>query len=268
MSSTMVRPLPKFEPDDDAAGLSFVSTYNPLRIAVSILRRCVVYFLPSVTLFKMASHLVPLLVCLSLVPLILFFSLFSGWYIWRNIPVAWQVPIFLQYGSVLLACSLGLADLNHSDGPSPYAELSLPLLSTAQPYDISLQLVLPASEANFALGNFMTTLSLSTPSNKTLVTTSRPVRLFRSPFLSCLLTILEAIVLPPKRATFSFSTIPRLIDLDVPLLSSYVPGTSHISARIDLGRKDGWKSLGTGEGRELSVWNAALRGVVRRHGIR
>lgn len=267
MSSTMVRPLPKFEPDDDAAGLSFVSTYNPLRIAVSILRRCVVYFLPPVTLFKMASHLVPLLVCLSLVPLILFFSLFSGWYIWRNIPVAWQVPIFLQYGSVL-ACSLGLADLNHSDGPSPYAELSLPLLSTAQPYDISLQLVLPASEANFALGNFMTTLSLSTPSNKTLVTTSRPVRLFRSPFLSCLLTILEAIVLPSKRATFSFSTIPRLIDLDVPLLSSYVPGTSHISARIDLGRKDGWKSLGTGEGRELSVWNAALRGVVRRHGIR
>lgn len=41
-----------------------------------------------------------------------------------------------------------------------------------------------------------------------------------------------------------------------------------MNARIDLGRRDGWKSLGSGEGRELSVWNAALRGAVRRHGIR
>ncbi|KAH0838192.1 putative adipose-regulatory protein-domain-containing protein [Lanmaoa asiatica] len=230
----MVRPPPKLEPDDDAAGLSFASTYNPLRIAVSILRRCVVYLFPPTISLRIASHLVPLLVCLSLIPLILFFSLFSGWYIWKNIPVAWQVPVYLQYG----------------DSPSPYAELSLPLLSTVQPYDVSLQLVLPASEANFALGNFMATLSLSTPSNKTLVTISRP-----------------AIALPPKRATFSFG-IPRLIDLDVPLLSSYLPGTPKMNARIDLGRRDGWKSLGNGEGRELSVWNAALRGAIRRHGIR
>lgn len=39
-------------------------------------------------------------------------------------------------------------------------------------------------------------------------------------------------------------------------------------ARIDLGRRDGWKSLGNGEGRELSVWNAALKGAVRLQGIR
>ncbi|KAF8560232.1 hypothetical protein OG21DRAFT_1473689 [Imleria badia] len=190
------------------------------------------YLFPPLTI---ASHLVPLFVCLALIPLVLFFSLFSGWYIWKNTPVPWQVPVYLQYG----------------DSPSPYAELSLPPLSTTQPYDVSLQLVLPASEANFALGNFMATLSLSTPSNKTLVTVSRP-----------------AIALPPKRATFSFSTIPRLINLDVPLLSSHVPGTSKMNARIDLGRRDGWKSLGNGEGRELSVWNAVLRGAVRRHGIR
>ncbi|KAG8219695.1 hypothetical protein J3R82DRAFT_650 [Butyriboletus roseoflavus] len=190
----MARPFPKLEPDDDAAGLSFVSTYNPLRIVASIIRRCVVCLFPPATTLRIASHLVPLFVCLSLIPLVLFFSLFSGWYIWKNIPIAWQVPIYLQYG----------------DGPSPYAELSLPPLSTVQPYDISLQLVLPASEANFALGNFMTTLSLSTPSNKTLVTISRPT----------------------------------------------------------LAARDGWKSLGDGMGRELSVWNAALKGVVRRHGIR
>jgi len=130
-------------------------------------------------------------------------------------------------------------------------QLSLPLLSTVQPYDVSLQLILPASEANFALGNFMATLSLSTPSNKTLVTVSRP-----------------SIALPPKHSTFSFFTVPRLIDMDVLLLSSYVPGTSNVNARIDLGRRDGWKGLGNGQGRELSVLNAALKGAVRPHGIR
>jgi len=87
----MVRPLPKLEPDEP--------TYNPLRIALSVPRRCLMYLFPPATTLAIASRLVPLLVCLSLIPLILFFSLFSGWYIWRNIPVAWQVPIYLQYGS-------------------------------------------------------------------------------------------------------------------------------------------------------------------------
>ena len=113
----------------------------------------------------------------------------------------------------------------------------------------------------------MATLTLSTPSNKTLVTVSRPVRLLSS--IRCLFLIAsQSIVLPPKRSTFSFFTIPRLIDLDVLLLSSYVPGTSNMIARIDLGRRDGWKNLGTGQGREVSVWNAALKGALRLHGIR
>ena len=264
----MVRPMPKREPDGDAASLSLLSTYNPVRIAISILRRCVTYCFPPSTFLRITSHLVPLLVCLTLIPFILFLSLFSGWYIWKNIPVAWQVPIYLQYGSVILSLPLGFADPSCSNGPTPYAELPLPLLSTAQPYDVSLQLVLPASEANFALGNFMATLSLSTPSNKTLVTVSRPVRLFRSLPLFFLLIIPESIALPPKRSIFSFSAIPRLINLDVPLLSSYIPGTSNVNARIDLGRRDGWKHLGNGEGRELSVLNAALKGAIRLHGIR
>lgn len=264
----MVRPLPKLEPDDDAPSPSWVSSYNPFRIVRSIFHRSVTYLFPPTTVLTIASHLVPLLVCLSLIPLLLFFSLFSGWYIWKNIPVAWQVPIYLQYGSVSFPHVSLLPDPVFSDSLLPYAELSLPPLSITQPYDVSLQLVVPASEANFALGNFMATLSLTTPSNKTLVSVSRSVRSSRSPSCFILPTVFEAIALPPKRSTFSFSASPRLIDLDVPLLSSYVPGTSKINARIDLGRRDGWKSLGSGEGRELSVWNAALRGAVRRHGIR
>ena len=172
----MVRPVPK--PED----------------GVSLARRCVMYLLPPSVSRPIASHLVPLLVCLSLIPLLLLLSLFSGWYIWKNVPVAWHVPIYLQYGSASFPPS-SVSDPNSSDGPSPFAELSLPPLSTAQPYDISLQLLLPATEANFALGNFMATLSLSTPSNKTLVTVSRPVRVFRSPS-SFLLTILRLLHSP------------------------------------------------------------------------
>jgi hypothetical protein len=57
----------------------------------------------------------------------------------------------------------------------PYAEVNLPKLVTGQPYDISLHLVIPACESNFALGNFMTTLTLSTLANETLTTVRRPV---------------------------------------------------------------------------------------------
>jgi uncharacterized membrane protein len=37
---------------------------------------------------------------------------------------------------------------------------------------------------------------------------------------------------------------------------------------VELGRRDGWRALGNGEGRELSVFSASLRGTVKRHGIR
>lgn len=101
----MVRPPPKLDPDDNERP-TFLSTYNPFRIGFSVIRRCFVYLFPPATSLMIASRLVPLLVCLSLIPLVLLFSIFSGWYIWKNIPVAWQVPIYLQYGSVLFLARL------------------------------------------------------------------------------------------------------------------------------------------------------------------
>lgn len=59
----------------------------------------------------------------------------------------------------------------------PYAELTLSDVVALQPYDISLQLVVPANEANIALGNFMATLTLSTFSNRTIAISRKPVRL-------------------------------------------------------------------------------------------
>lgn len=58
------------------------------------------------------------------------------------------------------------------------------------------------------------------------------------------------------------------MDVVVPLLSNLAPGTSRVIATVILGRQDGWKSLGSGEGREVTVLDAHLRGAIRYHGIR
>lgn len=71
-----------------------------------------------------------------------------------------------------------------SDGLPPYAETQLALFNPAQPYDISLQLVVPTTQSNYDLGNFMTTLTLSDRSNRILITVRKPVSPPLAPF-SC-----------------------------------------------------------------------------------
>ena len=58
----------------------------------------------------------------------------------------------------------------------PYAEAPLSVLSPRHHYDLSLDIVVPATEANIGLGNFMATLTLTTTSNKTLASSRRSVR--------------------------------------------------------------------------------------------
>jgi hypothetical protein len=41
-----------------------------------------------------------------------------------------------------------------------------------------------------------------------------------------------------------------------------------VIANIEVGRRDHWRSLGAGEGRELSVLSANLRGTLRHKGVR
>lgn len=65
-----------------------------------------------------------------------------------------------------------------SDGLPPYASVSLPPLTPNQKYDISVDLELPYTQSNSALGNFMTTLTLLTPNNKTLAYVRRPVSVY------------------------------------------------------------------------------------------
>lgn len=61
------------------------------------------------------------------------------------------------------------------NGIAPHAVAQLPDINIQQRYHISVNLVLPDSDANIALGNFMTTLVLATPGNTSLVSVSRPV---------------------------------------------------------------------------------------------
>ncbi|KXN83891.1 hypothetical protein AN958_00971 [Leucoagaricus sp. SymC.cos] len=180
-----------------------------------------------------APQLVPILVCLFLVPFAVCLSLFAGWRVWKSLSVVWEVPLYLQYGERAV----------------PYALAVIPPIQASQPYDISLHMMLPVSDSNMSLGNFMTTLTLMTPSNETLATVSRP-----------------ALVLPPTPG-WIFKA-PNAINLDMMLFDSFIAKTSDILAYIEVGRRDGWKSIGPGQGREVSIMSAVLRGKEIPRGIR
>jgi len=81
-------------------------------------------------------------------------------------------------------------------------------------------------------------------------------------------SIFQAIVVP--RALYSLTQLlqPGTSKLNVPLIDHFVTGTNLVNAKIDLGRMDGWKGIGRGEGRELSVYSATLRGTLRHRGVR
>jgi hypothetical protein len=49
-------------------------------------------------------------------------------------------------------------------------------MSPVDPYDIVLHLTLPATQANYDLGNFMTTLSLNATKTKALANVRKSVR--------------------------------------------------------------------------------------------
>jgi hypothetical protein len=151
--------------------------------------------------------------------------------VWSNLLVSWEIPLYLQYGN----------------GIPPHAYTALPKLNVHQRYDISVDLLVPFTNSNLLLGNFMTGLTLSTSSNKTLAHVRRP-----------------AITLPTTSFFFFKSESAHL---KVPMLESFEAGSSSLFARVEIGRHDNWKLLGAGQGQELSVISASLRGLAVPHGI-
>ena len=45
-----------------------------------------------------APQLIPLLVGLSIIPLLALLSAGAGFYVWKTAAVSWETPLFLQYG--------------------------------------------------------------------------------------------------------------------------------------------------------------------------
>lgn len=78
----------------------------------------------------------------------------------------------------------------------------------------------------------------------------------------------QSIILPPSSGLFSFMFRSSHLEFVIPMLSSFYAQAENLRAYVEIGRRDGWKSLGHGEGRELSVIAAAIRGEVRPTGIK
>lgn len=72
---------------------SWISTliFNPLYQILSLVGRGVRPFAPVI---------IPVVICTIAIPILLLFSLSSGFYVWKSVAVGWQTPLYLQYGYV------------------------------------------------------------------------------------------------------------------------------------------------------------------------
>jgi len=181
-----------------------------------------------------SPQLVPFIVCLAVIPFLVFFSFVAGWLVWASVPRGWAVPVYLQYGN----------------GRPPYAEFTLPKLVPGQQYGVALHISAASIPSNYEIGNFMTSLTIVTADNSTIASARIP-----------------SVILPPSWSIPLPLLQTRSIEHTIPLLHSFKPQTSRTSAYIQIGREDGWKSLGHGGGRELTVISTELRGAARPEGL-
>ncbi|CAE6397408.1 unnamed protein product [Rhizoctonia solani] len=191
----------------------------------------------------------------TILPALLAISVGAGITVVKLIPDGWNVELWMQYG----------------EQATPFARTSLPALTPGQPYDVLLSLQVPLTPENLALGNFMTKLILTDAKNSTVATANRP----------------QSLVLRERSSWIPFlKHSPQTETIVVPLLDHWSPssqpgnllnhgvavarGTSHMGfhAFVAVGRPDAWKSIGSGQGKELSIARATLQGHVKLHGIR
>ncbi|CAE6429351.1 unnamed protein product [Rhizoctonia solani] len=191
----------------------------------------------------------------TILPALLAISVGAGITVVNLIPDGWKAELWMQYG----------------EQATPFARTSLPALTPGQPYDVVLSLQVPLTTENLALGNFMTKLILTDAKNLTVATANRP----------------QSLVLRKQSSWIPFlGNAPQTETIVVPLLEHWSPsfqpgnllnhgvavarGMGHqgFHAFIAVGRPDAWKSLGSGQGKELSIARATLQGHVKLYGIR
>ena len=86
---TLLNLSPKEQP---SPGLVSRAIWFPFTLAMRVLAPFARFIQPWV------PHLIPLLVGLSIVPLLSLLSAGAGFYVWRTAAVSWETPLFLQYG--------------------------------------------------------------------------------------------------------------------------------------------------------------------------
>ncbi len=119
-----------------------------------------------------------------------------------------SVPCFLEYG--LQTYPTAQLDIN---------SLDYQYLKSLQRYNLGLELVVPDSESNLQLGNFMITMELLGKKNQTLAKVSRPAHLkYQSPFLRMMKTGFYSVSLILDRALESSS-------ISIPLIENYMEST-------------------------------------------
>lgn len=101
----------------------------------------------------------------------------------------------------------------------------------------------------------MTSITITNPSNVTLALSARP-----------------SLIFPPSLALYPFVAAGVLSthSMVIPLIQGFTASAylSSLRAHIEVGRNDGWKSIGSGQGRELVIVEAFARGIPRLTGIR
>lgn len=78
--------------DQSPPGLISRAIWFPFKVALRILAPFARFARPWVLQF------IPLLVGLSIVPLLALLSTGAGLYVWKTAVVSWEAPLFLQYG--------------------------------------------------------------------------------------------------------------------------------------------------------------------------
>ncbi|PVF93942.1 hypothetical protein CPB86DRAFT_818425 [Serendipita vermifera] len=194
------------------------------------------------TMIDTAMHYLPqLAIIIICIPVLALISLVAGIIVRNSVPQPWERRVFLQYG----------------ESPIPAAHFQFPPLVHDQAYDISVHLTVPYTESNVALGNFMTYLTVTTASNKTVVSANRPAAILPQPKRGIIRRLL------PIASSLSYT------DMTITILPEWTPGTSQVLyGTLEVGRRDGWKSLGHGEGREITVIESYVRGRVLLSGTR
>ncbi|GAB1519320.1 hypothetical protein RhiTH_002386 [Rhizoctonia solani] len=168
----------------------------------------------------------------TILPALLAISVGAGITVVKLIPDGWNVELWMQYG----------------EQATPFARTSLPALTPGQPYDVLLSLQVPLTPENLALGEVVDHC------NSTVATANRPQ------------SLTETIVVPLLDHWSPSSQPGNLLNHGV----AVARGTSHMGfhAFVAVGRPDAWKSIGSGQGKELSIARATLQGHVKLHGIR